>query len=155
MLLSWGLVGQTPFRGSTVSRLSHLWCSKSCTQSRQLLTVTHDQGRVQGVQKQGESCSALPLKPKQDYLISLTACMPAVTSVLSDSLLHYGLYSTLGSSVHGILQARILELVAISFSIYSLLQSIIFIIRVYIFYKNTFQKEYIFQKDYVQNFLYL
>ena len=38
-----------------------------------------------------ESCSAFPLKPKQDYLISLTACMLAVTSVLSDSLLHYGL----------------------------------------------------------------
>ena len=37
-------------------------------------------------------------------------------SVMSDSLWPHGLYSLLGSSVHGILQARILEWVAIPFS---------------------------------------
>ena len=37
-------------------------------------------------------------------------------SVVSDSLQSHGLYSPPGSSVHGILQARILEWVAISFS---------------------------------------
>ena len=37
-------------------------------------------------------------------------------SVLSDSLQHHELYSLPGSFVHGILQARILEWVAISFS---------------------------------------
>ena len=37
-------------------------------------------------------------------------------SVMSDSLQPHGLYSAPGSSVHGILQARILEWVAISFS---------------------------------------
>ena len=37
-------------------------------------------------------------------------------SVVSDSLGPHGLYSPPGSSVHGILQARILEWVAISFS---------------------------------------
>ena len=40
-------------------------------------------------------------------------------SVMSDSLQAQGLYSLLSSSVHGILQARILEGVAISFSIRS------------------------------------
>ena len=38
------------------------------------------------------------------------------SSVVSDSLRPCGLYSPPGSSVHGILQARILEWVAISFS---------------------------------------
>ena len=38
------------------------------------------------------------------------------SSVVSDSLRPRGLYSQPGSSVHGILQARILEWVAISFS---------------------------------------
>ena len=37
-------------------------------------------------------------------------------SVISDSLRPHGLYPTPGSSVHGILQARILEWVAICFS---------------------------------------
>ena len=37
-------------------------------------------------------------------------------SVMSDSLRPYGLYSPPGSPVHGILLARILEWVAISFS---------------------------------------
>ena len=37
-------------------------------------------------------------------------------SVISDSLRLHGLYSLLGSSLHGIFQARILEQVAVSFS---------------------------------------
>ena len=134
MLLGLGLGWPDPLQG-----LNNLKTISSMVQqvlySQQAVTHSHPRsGQSPGsLEARSESCSALPLKPKQDYLISLTACMPAVTSVLSDSLLHYGLYSTPGSSVHGILQARILELVAISFSIYSLLQSIIFIIRVYIF----------------------
>ena len=38
--------------------------------------------------------------------------MWSVASVVSDSLKPYGLYSLPGSSVHGILQARILEWIA-------------------------------------------
>ena len=41
----------------------------------------------------------------------LRACL--VTSVISDSMRCYGLYSLPGSSVHGILQARILEWAAV------------------------------------------
>ena len=45
----------------------------------------------------------------------IPACVLAIT-VVSDSWRPYGLYSPPGSSVHGILQARILEWVAIPFS---------------------------------------
>ena len=46
--------------------------------------------------------------------MNLSAC--SVAWVVSNSLRARGLYSPPGSSVHGILQARILEWVAISFS---------------------------------------
>ena len=43
-------------------------------------------------------------------------CVCVSCSVVSDSLRPHGLYSSSGSSVHGILRARILEWVAIPFS---------------------------------------
>ena len=43
-------------------------------------------------------------------------CLCVNHSVISNSLQPHGLYSLPGSSVHGILQARILEWIAISFS---------------------------------------
>ena len=46
--------------------------------------------------------------------VYLSICI--VCSVMSDSLQPHGLYSLPGSSVHGILQARILEQIAISYS---------------------------------------
>ena len=49
-----------------------------------------------------------------DLFFSINVCVSC--SVVSDSLQPQGLYSTPGSSVHQILQARILEWVAISFS---------------------------------------
>ena len=42
-------------------------------------------------------------------------------SVMSDSLRPHGLYSLPGSSVHGIFQARVLEWVAVAFSLLLLL----------------------------------
>ena len=42
----------------------------------------------------------------------ITVHVCSVTSVVSDSLRSHGLYSPPGSSVHGILQARILKWVA-------------------------------------------
>ena len=52
---------------------------------------------------------------KPNYHMYCCCCFSC--SVMSDSLRPCGLYSSPGSSVHGILQARILEWVAISFSI--------------------------------------
>ena len=46
---------------------------------------------------------------KKHVFIQWLALAGSVTSVLSDSLHSYGLYSPPGSSVHGILQAKILE----------------------------------------------
>ena len=49
-------------------------------------------------------------------LCSVCVCVCVSHSVVSDSLWPHGLYSPLGSSIHGILQAWILEWVAIPFS---------------------------------------
>ena len=49
-------------------------------------------------------------------LEALEASESVRRSVVSDSLQPHGLYIPPGSSVHGVLQARILEQVAISFS---------------------------------------
>ena len=52
---------------------------------------------------------------RSEDFINWLACVCQILSVMSDSLQPYGLYLP-GSSVHGILQARILEWVAISYS---------------------------------------
>ena len=48
------------------------------------------------------------------FIVFMCACY--ITSIVSNSFQHHGLYRRPGSSVHGILQARILEWVAISSS---------------------------------------
>ena len=50
------------------------------------------------------------------YSVCVCVCVCVSRSVVSDSLWPHGLYSPLGSSIHGILQAWILEWVTIPFS---------------------------------------
>ena len=71
MLLSWGLVGQTPFRGPTVSRsIPYVICGATWfALSRQ---SGHSQsGQCPGrLEARSEACSAWSLKPKQDMSLS-------------------------------------------------------------------------------------
>ena len=58
-------------------------------------------------------CAVQPKeKRKKDYVYMCVLCY----SVVSDFLQPHGLYSPPGSSVHGIIPARILEWVAVSYS---------------------------------------
>ena len=57
-----------------------------------------------------------PISGENVKMYSPPAMPCSSASVVSDSLWHYGLCSSSGSSVHRILQVRILEWVAISFS---------------------------------------
>ena len=66
----------------------------------------------------GEAGSLSTIPGEEAYSLSelLFSSVQFSHSVVSDSLQPHGLYSSPGSSVHRILQARILEWVAISFS---------------------------------------
>ena len=59
------------------------------------------------------SASVLPVNIQSWFPLGISLYCPTLShSVVSDSLRPHGLYSSPGSSVHGILQARILEWVA-------------------------------------------
>ena len=71
MLLSWGLVGLTPFRGPTISgSIPYLICGAA------RLALTRQSGHSQSglcpgrLDARSEACSALSLKPKQDTSLS-------------------------------------------------------------------------------------
>ena len=76
-----------------------------------LSSLTQDQARVPYIPSQILNHLTIREVPGPH---TLNVCVSH--SVMSDSLWPHGLYSLLGSSVHGILQARILEWVAIPFS---------------------------------------
>ena len=72
MLLSLGLDWLGPLQGLNNLKIpppSYLWCCQSCTRSRQSLPV---RATSRQIRSRVRGCSALSLKPKQDYLISLT-----------------------------------------------------------------------------------
>ena len=108
-----------PFRDSTISRFVPYLIYM--VHSQWAVIHNHSQlGQRPGrLEARSEACSALSLKPKEDYLISLrvSAAAAAAKSHQSCPTLCDPIDSSpTGSSVPGILQARILEWVAISFS---------------------------------------
>ena len=66
-----------------------------------------------------------PMLPLNRTPAALTFLQVVAHAVVSDSLRPYGLCSPPGSSIHGIFQARILEWVVISFSIFILIYPIL------------------------------
>ena len=74
MLLSLGLGCPGPLQGHNHLKIlppSYIWCCKSCTHSRQLLSVSSPSGQCPGrLEVRSEAYSALSLKPNQDYLFN-------------------------------------------------------------------------------------
>ena len=83
MVLSLQLSRPRPLQGLDnlkICPLSYLWCHKPCTRIRQ---SGHSQsGQCSGrLEARCKACSALSLKPRQNYLISLILAHPWLTSV--------------------------------------------------------------------------
>ena len=70
-----GMVGQTSSRGSTISSfmlyfIYNLWYHKICTHSSQVVRAFMVRSVSSKVRTKSKDCSALSLKPKQDYLFN-------------------------------------------------------------------------------------
>ena len=86
MLLSLGLGGPAPLQGlNNLKNVppSYLWCCKACSHSRQSLKPLIS-GQCPGrLEARSEDCSALSLKPKQDYLFNFPSRDLAKSTLLT------------------------------------------------------------------------